>query len=217
MLHFDPHQIHSNGVSPGRPFRLQPAAEGELNSTNDSSSEWSALLAAAQAGDAEAYRRFLHAVLPFLRSVARARTRSDELVEDVVQDSLLTLHRVRHTYEPGRPVKPWLAAIAARRAIDAMRRRGRQASREVHDPGAYETFAGEQTNAGEASEASEELARRMGALTPRQKEALELVKLKEMSLVEASAESGQSVASLKVNIHRAMKNLRRGQSRDEGG
>src|SRR5215210_1728802 len=73
--------------------------------------EWDVLLAASQAGDAQAYRTFLHAILPFLRSVARARTRSEELVEDVVQDALLTLHRVRHTYEPGRPVKPWLAAI----------------------------------------------------------------------------------------------------------
>ncbi|HMJ93567.1 MAG TPA: sigma-70 family RNA polymerase sigma factor [Allosphingosinicella sp.] len=188
--------------------------EVELSGTEEN---WGVLLAAAQAGDAEAYRQFLHAILPFLRSVARARTRGDELAEDVVQDALLTLHRVRHTYEPGRPVKPWLAAIAARRAIDAMRRRGRQTSREVHDPGAYETFAGEQANAGEAGEAKEELARRMGELTPKQKEALELVKLKEMSLVEASAESGQSVASLKVNIHRAMKKLRLGQSRDEGG
>lgn len=135
----------------------------------------------------------------------------------MVQDALLTIHRVRHTYEPGRPVKPWLAAIAARRAIDAIRRRGRQTVREVHDPGAYETFADLEANPGEASDASAELARRMDELTPKQKEALELVKLKEMSLAEASAESGQSVASLKVNIHRAMKRLRLGPGRDEDG
>ena len=202
----------SNDVSPGRPFRLHPAAEVELSGTEEN---WGVLLAAAQAGDAEAYRQFLHAILPFLRSVARARTRSDELSEDVVQDALLTVHRVRHTYEPGRPVRPWLAAIAARRAIDAIRRRGRQTAREVHDPAAYETFADAEANPGEASEASEELARRMTELTQRQKEALELVKLKEMSLAEASAESGQSVASLKVNIHRAMKKLRLGPGRDE--
>jgi RNA polymerase sigma-70 factor (ECF subfamily) len=45
-------------------------------------------------------------------------------------------------------------------------------------------------------------------LSKGQKEALDLVKLKEMSLVEASAVSGQSVASLKVNIHRAIKKMR---------
>ncbi|HEY5722650.1 MAG TPA: sigma-70 family RNA polymerase sigma factor [Allosphingosinicella sp.] len=188
--------------------------EVELSGTEDN---WGVLLAAAQAGDSDAYRKFLHSVLPFLRSVARARTRSDDVAEDAVQDALLTLHRVRHTYEPGRPVKPWLAAIAARRAIDAMRRRGRQSAREVHDPAAYETFADVEANPGRAGETSAELARRMSGLTPKQKEALDLVKLKEMSLAEASAESGQSVASLKVNIHRAMKKLRLGRGKEDEG
>jgi RNA polymerase sigma-70 factor (ECF subfamily) len=54
------------------------------------------------------------------------------------------------------------------------------------------------------------------ALSPGQKEALELVKLREMSLAEASAASGQSVASLKVNIHRALKKLRLNFSKDSG-
>jgi RNA polymerase sigma-70 factor (ECF subfamily) len=40
------------------------------------------------------------------------------------------------------------------------------------------------------------------------------VKLKEMSLAEASAASGQSVGSLKVNVHRAIRRLRRGLDRD---
>jgi RNA polymerase sigma-70 factor (ECF subfamily) len=173
------------------------------------------LLAAGQQGDAAAYRDFLQAILPFLRAVARARLRSDDLAEDVVQDALLTLHRVRHTYQPGRPVKPWLAAIVARRAIDAMRRRGRQTSREVHDEAALETFADPQANHSQAGEASESLARMMAELSPRQKEALDLVKLREMSLAEASAASGQSIASLKVNIHRAMKKMRLGLGGEE--
>ena len=41
-----------------------------------------------------------------------------------------------------------------------------------------------------------------------QKEAIELVKIREMTLAEASLASGQSIALLKVNIHRAMKKLR---------
>ncbi len=128
--------------------------------------------------------------------------------DDVVQDALLTVHRVRHTYEPGRPVKPWLAAIATRRAIDAMRRRGRIGAREVHNEAAYETFADPQANKQEAGDSARALAQMTSGLSPAQKEALELVKLKELSLVEASAVSGQSVASLKVNIHRAIKKMR---------
>lgn len=120
------------------------------------------------------------------------------------------MHRVRHTYEPGRPVKPWLAAIVGRRAIDALRRRGRVGASEQHDEIAYETYADPAANQLEAGEAARTLAGMMGDLPPRQKEALELVKLKEMSLAEASVASGQSVASLKVNVHRAIRRLRLG-------
>jgi RNA polymerase sigma-70 factor (ECF subfamily) len=37
---------------------------------------------------------------------------------------------------------------------------------------------------------------------------LELLKLRELSLAEASAVSGQSVSALKVGVHRAIKALR---------
>lgn len=167
-------------------------------------------MTAAQQGDAAAYRLFLISVTPFIRAVARARGCPTDGADDVVQDTLLTVHRIRHTYEPGRPVKPWLAAIAGRRAIDAMRRRGRVSRREVHNQAAYETFADPEANKNAAMDSSGELARITGGLSPGQKEALDLVKLKELSLAEASAVSGRSVASLKVNIHRAIKKIRAG-------
>jgi RNA polymerase sigma-70 factor (ECF subfamily) len=181
----------------------------------DRDKRWGELLAAAQRGDSGAYRDFLTAILPFARALARRRSWSEDMVEDVVQDVLLTVHRVRHTYEPGRPVKPWLAAIVARRSIDSMRRRGRIGTREVHDLAAYETYADPQANKEEAGDAARTIAQMTSGLSPGQKEALELVKLKEMSLAEASAASGQSVASLKVNIHRAIKKLRRNLARDQ--
>jgi len=166
------------------------------------------LLAAAQRGDGGAYRLFLGSITPFIGSLARRRSQSDHLAADIVQDVLLTVHRVRHTYEPGRPVKPWLAAITTRRSIDALRRHGRTNAREVHDEQAYETYADPQANKEVSEEAARTVAHMTGTLSPVQKEALELVKLKEMSLAEASAVSGQSVASLKVNVHRAIKKLR---------
>jgi RNA polymerase sigma-70 factor, ECF subfamily len=186
--------------------------------TNDRASDksWSDLLAAAQRGDAAAYRAFLQAILPFARAIARRHLRSEEAVEDAVQDALLTLHRIRHTYEPGRPVEPWLAAIVNRRSIDIARRSGRTGSREVHDETAFETFADPGANKQEAAEAADSIAHMLGELTPKQREAVELVKLKEMSLAEASAESGQSIGSLKVNVHRAIQRLRRGLNRDAG-
>jgi RNA polymerase sigma-70 factor (ECF subfamily) len=169
---------------------------------------WGELLAAAQNGDAEAYRLFLASITPFVSAVVRNSGMWAEQAEDVVQDVLLTVHRIRHTYEPGRPVKPWLSAIASRRAIDAMRRWGRVGAKEVHNDAAYETFADPQANKEEDGDFARQLARMSSELSPGQKEALELVKLREMSLAEASIHSGQSVALLKVNIHRAIKKMR---------
>ena len=166
----------------------------------------SELLAAAQRGDAEAYRSFLKAILPFIRAIARRRCWSQDMAEDVVQDALLTIHRVRHTYQPGRPVEPWLAAIVVRRAIDATRKRGRISQQEVFNETAYETFADPHAN--EPLHASRTLAGAMEALPRGQKEAIELVKISEMTLADASLASRQSSAAIKVNIHRAMKKLR---------
>jgi RNA polymerase sigma-70 factor (ECF subfamily) len=170
---------------------------------------WSAWMAAAQDGDNAAYARLLREILPFLRVLARRRCRDPDRCEDIVQDVLLTLHRVRHTYDPGRPFTPWLAAICDRRSIDALRRRARLASRETADARAFETFADPAANKDlDAGDAAQALAALVAQLPPAQRQALDLLKVKEMSLLEASVASGQSVGALKVSVHRAIKALR---------
>ena len=47
------------------------------------------------------------------------------------------------------------------------------------------------------------------ALSPGQRDAIEMLKLREMSLKEAAAASGTSIGALKVSVHRAMATLRR--------
>ncbi len=98
-------------------------------------------MARAQAGDARAYDALLRQVLPFLRAVCRRRLGSSTEAEEAVQDALLTIHRLRHTYDPARPLQPWLATIADRRAVDRLRRSGRRARHET-DPGAAERNLG---------------------------------------------------------------------------
>jgi RNA polymerase sigma-70 factor (ECF subfamily) len=48
-----------------------------------------------------------------------------DLAEDVFQNAFLQLYTKIHQYEAGRPVRPWLYAIATNQAIDALRRQGR--------------------------------------------------------------------------------------------
>src|ERR1700749_2173192 len=124
--------------STGRPealisCRMTPQQEKEA--------EWSRWMAAAQDGDRAAYERLLKDCVPYLRSIAGRYHRTADRREDVVQDILLTLHRIRHTYDPARPFTHWLATIASRRSIDALRRRGCTEKAEVFDEQAYETFS----------------------------------------------------------------------------
>ncbi len=171
---------------------------------------WDRLMAAAQDGDKRAYERVLRECVPFLRAVIRRRLRGEADVEDAVQDTLLTLHQIRATYDPSRPLRPWLAAIAERRALDRARSTGRRSAREVElDDVLSETLPGALTNEGEARLVARDVRAAVETLPAGQRQAIELLKLEELSLAEASARTGSSVTALKVATHRAIGALRR--------
>jgi RNA polymerase sigma-70 factor (ECF subfamily) len=197
------------GPSPSYKDNDAEARPAEGPSTVPDDLDWSLLMARAQGGDRDAYRRLLEAIVPYLRSLVLRHQRNFADVEDAVQDILLTLHAIRHTYDPARPFTPWLVAIARRRIVDRLRRQMRFASREVVlDPG-HETFAAPGSNLQEAAWNRRTLRKAMDRLPAGQRQAVMLLKLQEMSLKEAAVASGQSVPALKVARHRALKNLRR--------
>lgn len=173
--------------------------------------DWSSLMAAAQAGDQRAYASLLQAITPMLRSIARRRLHDATEAEDAVKDTLLTVHRLRHAYDPTRPLRPWLVALCERRCIDRLRRRGRRRARETSldalEPGLSDV-AGER-NAGEERVVAAELHRVVGELPQSQRVALRLTKLEGLALSEAAVRSGLSVGALKVATHRAIRALRR--------
>lgn len=171
--------------------------------------QWEGWMAAAQAGDAVAYDALLRAILPLLRNIARRRIANPAEAEDAVQDALLTIHRLRHTYDPARPIRPWLVAITERRAVDRLRRQGRRAGRESSIEEHGETLAAPAANTGEARVAAAELRAAVAELPQAQQMALALAKLEDLPLAEASARSGMSVGALKVATHRAVRALRR--------
>ncbi len=167
---------------------------------------WAGWMQAAQQGDSRAYEQLLRECLPLLRAICRQRLREPAEVEEAVQDTLLTLHRVRHTYDPSRPFRPWLAAIADRRALDRLRslarRRGREAELEAAE---HVGVAGD----AEARLLSADLREAVRELPASQRTALQLTKIEAMSLAEASERSRMSIGALKVATHRAVQSLRR--------
>lgn len=179
----------------------RPAAPREL--------DWSILMARAQSGDRDAYRRLLEEVVPFLRGLAVRRHRDRSDVEDAVQDILLTLHAIRHTYDPARPFGPWLVAIANHRLVDRLRRQGRVRSRETALLPEHETFAADTANQSHKVMERRDLEAAVEKLPARQRRAIQLLKLEEKSLKEAAVLSGMTVASLKVATHRAIRSLRK--------
>jgi RNA polymerase sigma-70 factor (ECF subfamily) len=160
----------------------------------------SELMRAAQQGDAVAYTTLLEAIAPRIRQIVGARRHfaGQHVVEDLVQDVLLSVHSVRATYDASRPFGPWLLALIRNRLADGARRYARH-SREIGVDDLDVTFAGD----------PEAMLQAIDRLPPGQRQAVELMKLKGLSLKEAAAESGLSVAALKVATHRAIASLRR--------
>lgn len=206
--------------APGRPDHLeytdshtgnQHGHPADTAPAQNDSAHWGDWMLLAQEGDREAYQSLLRAIAPYLRAIARRYLGRGEDSEDAVQEVLLLVHDIRHTYEYGRPFKPWLSTIATRRCIDLLRRRSRRATHEApgqddpythvadHAPGPEDTLL--------RRHAIDRLHDAVDGLTHRQQEAIRLLRLKELSLDEASAESRQSVGALKVACHRALKSL----------
>src|SRR5690348_7332659 len=156
-----------------------PCRRARRGEADTEDGRWSRLMARAQAGDRSAYDRLLRAIQPYIRAIAGAQHRPDR-VEDVVQEVLLTVHRMRHTYDPARPFRPWLAAIARRRSIDALRRRYRSARFELSVPAfdsAYAEIADPRMSGLDAAHAAADALGRAVTLLPRQqREAVELLR-----------------------------------------
>jgi len=156
-------------------------------------------MAAAQAGDADAYRVLLAELAQWLRRYY-VRRLPPAVVEDAVQDVLLAIHEKRHTYDPLRPFGPWLAAIARYKWIDRLRSFQSEATEPLDDS----IGIADHEAAVVAGSTFEQL---LAALKAPQAAAIRLVKLEGYSVEEASRATGQSVSLVKVNIHRGLKRL----------
>src|SRR4051812_48811741 len=72
-----------------------------------------ALLDRARAGDRTALSRVLEPYVSTLHRRALARLGDDALAWDCVQETMVRAFRYLSSYDPARPFRSWLAAIAA--------------------------------------------------------------------------------------------------------
>jgi RNA polymerase sigma-70 factor (ECF subfamily) len=157
-------------------------------------------MACAQAGDREAYRAILEDIGPLLLGWLRRWLADSPDLSDVYQDTLVHLHRARHTYDPGRPFEPWLFAIARHCAADHARRRRQRA---------WEVLMDEIPDvAAESDPDRRALADALRSLPRPQREAFSMLKLEGLSVGAAAVRAGVTPGALKVRAHRAYKALK---------
>jgi RNA polymerase sigma factor (sigma-70 family) len=169
----------------------------------------SSWMAAAQCGDRVAYETLLRdCVMPIQRVARRKRVPADR-IDDVVQETLLTVHRARHTFDPTRSFTAWLHIIAERRAVDLLRRTAKHGARELCALLAYENHPDEfEIDRHTKGEVPPGLRGAIASLPRRQREAVQHLMLEDRALAETAVVTGRSTGSLKVNLHRALKTLR---------
>lgn len=157
------------------------------------------LMAQAQRGDRAAYRELLGECDLWLRRFYGRKAHPDTL-EDLVQETLISLHRKRASWDSDRAFLPWLAAIARYRWLDHLRRVYRAPEAELAVEPAVESEE-------DAVGARLGVDRLLGTIPEAQALAIRLTKIEGLSVAEASARSGQSESAVKVNVHRGLKRM----------
>jgi RNA polymerase sigma-70 factor (ECF subfamily) len=134
--------------------------------------------------------------------MAQSASRSD--ADDLLQETWLRIHRVRHTYRPGEPVLPWFYAIARRVRIDHYRRTSRTTARERRLEEVPEVTAALPSEEAQA----DDLETLLAPLSESEREVILMMKVAEMSLQEVARATSCSVGSVKQKVHRAYRKLR---------
>jgi RNA polymerase sigma-70 factor (ECF subfamily) len=164
------------------------------------------LMVSAQRGDRQSYETLLTRLAGLVQAFVRKRAGDVPWCDDVVQESLLAIHRARHTYDPSRPFVPWMYAIVQNRFIDALRIQRRRLLRELQPDPALDR--GERP-VQERDALMRDVRRAVSGLPDNQRQVIELLKFEDLSVREVARRLGMTETNVKVTAHRGYRALRR--------
>jgi RNA polymerase sigma-70 factor (ECF subfamily) len=172
--------------------------------------EATALMIRSQQGDAVAYTALLTLLASTARQYVYNRLGDVAWADDVAQETLLTIHSARRTYDSRRPFAPWFYAILSSRMIDVLRKERRVSAREFGTDVLPE-LATRTTRTAEAPNSVDprDLKVALDTLPHRQREIVSALKLNDESVKQVSERLGMSQSAVKVTAHRGYKALRR--------
>ncbi|MFO0740814.1 MAG: sigma-70 family RNA polymerase sigma factor [Labilithrix sp.] len=163
------------------------------------------------AGDDSAFAEVYDRLSPRLFGYLLRQTRDRARAEDVVQQTMLRIHKARGRFLPGAEVMPWAFAIARRLLVDSHRRGGREVLAATDDDDRGELLVALDAAADEVAIAKETAAKldaELQRLPENQRVAFELIKQEGLSVAEAAQVLGTTVAAVKLRAHRAYEALR---------
>jgi RNA polymerase sigma-70 factor, ECF subfamily len=182
------------------PFRAGSRGEGELADT--------AMERYAQ-GDESAFAAVYDSVAPRVHAYLIRQTRDRAVADDLLQQTLLQIHRKRGTYVAGLPVLPWAFAIARRLYIDECRRRRTDALWSARDVGEDDRRASALPDDEFATrEAARLVQAELARMPGNQRVAFELLKVDGLSHQEAAQALGTTVNAVKLRAFRAYSAIR---------
>lgn len=157
---------------------------------------------AGLAGNAAAHERLLKASAQRLTSYFGQRLGNDHSeLEDLVQETLIAIHRRRGSYDPALPFTAWLHAIARYKLIDFYRRHGLRKQIPIDD---VDEPADDRL---EACLAAADVERLLKELPKKLRQAIRLTRIEGRSIAETAEVTGQSPSGVKVSVHRGIKQL----------
>jgi RNA polymerase sigma-70 factor, ECF subfamily len=161
------------------------------------------LMARYQQGDFAAATDLVDRISPQLHRFFLAQLLSRADADDLLQETWLRIHKVRHTYRPGEPALPWFYAIARHIRVDHYRKSMRTTAGERQ----MEAISKGTTDPREFGR-DDELQALLAPLSESQREVIAMLKVEGMSLEEVARATSSSVGSVKQKAHRAYKKLR---------
>lgn len=159
---------------------------------------------------AEVHDRFGRSLFGYLLTLSPDR----QLAEEILQDTLVAVWRNAGSYAGRSSVKTWVFGICRRQAHNALRRRNVPLTDEVPsdtlpatDPGPEETLL--------TGVRRQELADRIGGLSPLHREALVLFFFEGLSYEETAEVAGVPVGTVKSRLSNAKRALRNAMQKEK--
>ena len=173
----------------------------------DNGDEFEPLMRRSLAGDRRAYAALLGKTSDLLRPFLANRLASAAEVDDLLQEILISIHKARHTYDGGRPYKPWAYAIAKFRLRDHLRAHYSDRLRDAVDLSELHDSLPDPVT--ETAVSYESISGEIQRLPERQAAIVRLMHQEGYTAREVGEKMGMKESAVKVAAHRAYKVLRK--------